>query len=126
SIQAKVLVTTREPTERIVARTSGQIEKLFVENGDHVVTGQTLAGIKSTAKLEGVLYLKKVLDSVPFGRGNNFAFPMDSVSSLVLGEVAVFYLDFERDYMEYQLLKELQPYEGQIEGNRQSLKEIEN
>lgn len=55
-IQAKVLVTTRVPPERIVARTSGQIEKLFVENGDHVVTGQALAAIKSTAKLEDVLY----------------------------------------------------------------------
>lgn len=125
-IQAKVLVTTREPTERIVARTSGQIEKLFVENGDQVLTGQALAGIKSTAKLGDILYLKKMLDSIPFGRGNNFAFPMDSVSNLVLGEVAVFYLEFERSYMEYQLLKELQPYEGQIDGNRQSLKEIEN
>lgn len=125
-IQAKILVTTREPTERVVARTSGQIEKLFVENGDHVVTGQALAGIKSTAKLEDVLYLKEVLENAPFGRGNDFSFPVDSVSSLVLGEVEAFFLEFERNYMEYRLLEELQPYEGQIDGNHRSLEEISN
>jgi len=48
-VQAKVLVTTMEPTERVLARSSGQIETLFVENGDPVKAGQALAGIKSTA-----------------------------------------------------------------------------
>ena len=57
-VQAKVLVTTREPTERVLARTSGQIEKLFVENGELVSSGQPLAGIKSTANLEDILILK--------------------------------------------------------------------
>ncbi len=125
-IMAKVMVTTREPTERVIARTSGQIEKLLVENNDNVITGQILAGIKSTAKLGDFLYLKEVLESVPFGRANNFAFPMDSVSNLVLGEVEVFFLEFERNYMEHQLLQELRPYEGQIDGNRQSLEEMGN
>lgn len=125
-IQAKVLVTTRVPPERIVARTSGQIEKLFVENGDHVVTGQALAAIKSTAKLEDVLYLKEVLENVPFVRKNDFAFPVDSLSNLILGEVEAFFLEFERNYMEYRLLEELQPYEGEIDGSHRSLKEISN
>lgn len=125
-IQAKVLVTTREPTEKVVARTSGQIEKLFVENGDQVIAGQALAGIKNTAKLEHVLYLKKILESIPFGKGNDFIFPMESVSNLVLGEVEVFFLEFERNYMEYWLLEELQPYEGQMHGNYRSLEEINN
>jgi multidrug resistance efflux pump len=125
-IQAKVLVTTREPTEKVVARTSGQIEKLFVENGDQVIAGQALAGIKNTAKLEHVLYLKEMLESIPFGKGNDFIFPMESVSNLVLGEVEVFFLEFERNYMEYWLLEELQPYEGQMDGNYRSLEEINN
>lgn len=125
-IQAKVLVTTREPTEKVVARTSGQIEKLFVENGDQVKAGQVLAGIKNTAKLEHVLHLKEILGSIPFGKGNDFIFPMDSVSNLVLGEIEVFFLEFERSYMEYWLLEELQPYEGLIHGNYRSLEEITN
>lgn len=125
-IQAKVLVTTRQPTERVVARTSGQIEKLFVENGDQVIAGQALAGIKNTANWKHVLYLKETLEDVPFGRGNDFTFPIDSFSNLILGEVEVSFLEFERNYMEYWLLEELQPYEGEIDGNHRSLEEINN
>jgi len=123
-VQAKVLVTTREPTERVLARTSGQLEKLFVENGEQVIAGQALAGIKNTAKFEHVVYLKEKLEEVPFGKGNGFIFPIDSISNLVLGEVEVFFLEFERNYMEYWLLEELQPYVGQMDGNHRSLEEI--
>src|SRR5690554_816574 len=85
-VPAKVLVTTREPTERVLARTPGQIERLFVENGDPVTAGQALAGIKSTANLKDIMYLRDMLDTVVFGRENAYSFPMDSVSNLVLGE----------------------------------------
>lgn len=125
-IQAKVLVTTREPTEKVASHTFGQIEKLFVENGEKVIAGQALAGIKNTAKLDHVLFLKEIMEEVSFGKGNGFNFPIESVANLVLGEVEVFYLEFERNYMEYRLLEELQPYEGQIDENHRSLKEINN
>jgi len=125
-VQAKVLVTTKEPTERILARTSGQIEKLFVENGDSVTAGQTLAGIKSTANLEDILYLKEVLEKEVFGKENKYSFPLETLSNLVLGEIEPSFLEFERNYMEYQLLRELQPYIGQMDGTRTSLIEINN
>ncbi len=125
-IEAKVLVTTIEPTERVMARISGQIEKIFVKNGDQVNRGQVLAGTKSTAFLEDILYLKEVMDSVLFGKENNYFFPIVSVSDLVLGEVEPAFLEFERNYMEYWLLRELQPHISQMEGSQQSLKEIRN
>lgn len=125
-IQAKVLVTTLEPIERVEARVSGQIEKLFIGNGDQVKSGQPLAGMKSTAKLEDILFLKNSLDNTFFGRDNNYSFPIESLSDLVLGEVEVSYLDFERNYMEYWLLQELQPHKGQLESNQLSLVEINN
>lgn len=125
-VQAKVLVTTREPTERVLARTSGQIEKLFVENGELVSSGQPLAGIKSTANLEDILILKAQLEKAVFGKENGYTFPMDSLTSLVLGEVEPAFLEFERNYMEYRLLLELQPYIGQLDGSRTALVEINN
>lgn len=125
-IQAKVLVTTLEPIERVEARVSGQIEKLFIGNGDQVKSGQPLAGMKSTAKLEDILFLKNSLDNTFFGRDNNYSFPIESLSDLVLGEVEISYLDFERNYMEYWLLQELQPHKGQLESNQLSLVEINN
>ncbi|WP_114748972.1 HlyD family secretion protein [Pleomorphovibrio marinus] len=125
-VQAKVLVTTREPTERVLARTSGQIERLFVENGDPVAAGQPLAGIKSTADLGDILSLKDALERKGFGKENNYSFPIDTLSNLVLGEVEPSFLEFERNYMEYHLLQELQPYTGQLDGSRAALIEINN
>lgn len=124
-VQAKVLVTTLEPIEQVEARVSGQIERLFIGNRDKVKSGQLLAGMKSTAKLEDILFLKGIIDSISFGRENNFNFPIYSLSNSVLGEVGISYLEFERNYMEYWLLQELQPYQGQLEVARLSLIEIQ-
>lgn len=99
-VEAKVLVTTADPTERVSARFTGQIEHVFVKNGDQVKIGQPLAGIKSTAKLDDVLYLKTTLEKEPFGKENDFLFPVELLSELVLGEIGMPFLDFERNYLE--------------------------
>lgn len=125
-VQAKVLVTTLEPIERVEARVSGQIEKVFIENREEIKIGQPLAGMKSTAKLEDILFLKEILDSTLFGSRNNYYFPINSLSNSVLGEVGISYLEFERNYMEYWLLQELQPRKGQLEAARLSLAEIQS
>lgn len=123
-VEAKVLVTTAEPTERITARVSGQIETLFVQNGESVINGQALAGIKSTAKLVDVLAVKELLDKEAFGKENSFQFPLESISGLVLGEIGLPFLEFERKYMEYRLMQELQPFRGRLDGNRAAVEEI--
>ncbi len=125
-VQAKALVTTKEPTERVVARSSGQIEKLFVANVAQVQEGQILGGIKSTANLDDILQLKSTLEHEVFGKESDYTFPIDSLSKLVLGEIAVSYLDFERNYMEYQLQRELQPYESRLLSSQRSLEEVKS
>ena len=112
-VEAKVLITTAEPTERIAARFTGQIDSIFVTNGDQVKSGQLLAGIKSTARLEE-----------PFEKENDYLFPVDSLSELVLGEVGLPFLEFERNYLAYRLIRELQPFAGQLEGTKASIEEI--
>lgn len=124
-VEAKVLVTTEDPTERIAARISGQIETLFVKNGEKVSIGRSLAGIKSTAKIEDVLFLKATLEQELFVKDNDFLFPIDLLTELVLGEIGLSFLEFERSYMEYRLIKELQPFAGQMEGTKASIAEIE-
>lgn len=123
-VEAKVLVTTADPTERIAARFTGQIEHLFIKNGEQVKSGQPLAGIKSTAKLEDVLFLKSTLEKEPFVKENDFLFPVDTISELVLGEIALPFLEFERNYLEYRLIRELQPFVQQMEGVKASIEEI--
>ncbi|REG84539.1 HlyD family secretion protein [Algoriphagus antarcticus] len=123
-IMSRVLVTTVEPTEKMIARTSGQIDKIWVNNGEKVSAGQPLASIKSTSNVHSVLFLKKLLDDIPFGKNNGFFFPIDSLSNEVLGEIEIAFVEFERSYMEFRLLERLQPSLVHLEGNRQSIQEI--
>ncbi|WP_439490436.1 HlyD family secretion protein [Algoriphagus sp.] len=123
-IMSRVMVTTLEPTEKTIARTSGQIDKLWVSNGEKVQAGQPLASIKSTADVNSVELLKNLLDRIPFGKNNGFFFPLDSLSDVVLGEIEPAFVEFERSYMEFRLLERLQPSVVQLEGNRQSIQEI--
>tara|TARA_R110002020_G_scaffold475301_1_gene709516 strand:- start:10132 stop:11436 length:1305 start_codon:yes stop_codon:yes gene_type:complete len=123
-ISAEVLVTTKQPTERIMSRSSSQIVKMFVENGETVQIGQPLAGLKSTANFEDLLSLKHILNTSNFGETNGFAFPLDQINHLILGEVEPALIDFEGSFIEYHLLKNLDPYENLLKGNYQSVDEV--
>src|SRR5690606_17743487 len=102
-VTAKVLVTTKQPTEQVISRYSGQLEKIFIKNRDTVEVGQKLAIIRNTANFEDVYYLKHIIDSVPFNL-TDFKFPFEKTSFLTLGEVSSAYLNFEKSYIDYFLL----------------------
>jgi len=122
-VTAKVIVTTEQPTERIVARYSGPLEEVYIENGDIVKVGQKLAVIRNTAKTSDVYKLKSILDTVQYN-SKGFSFPIGTASRFLLGDIGADYINFEKSYVDFHLLKDLQPYTNQIAGNRTSLKEI--
>ncbi|MGS2762890.1 HlyD family secretion protein [Sinomicrobium sp. M5D2P9] len=122
-LSAKIIVTTRQPTEKVIARYPGQIEKIFIKNRDTVHIGQQLAIIKNTANYEHVFRLKAILDTLHF-KLNDFSFPIDSVSNFILGDIEPAYIEFEKSYVEYFLLQGLEPYDNQLTGNREALKEV--
>lgn len=122
-ISAKVLVTTKQPTEKVTARFSGAIEKLFIENQDTVNIGQPIAVLRNTAVDKDIYFLKNILDSINY-KIQEFEFPLDLTSRLILGEIEPAYIVFEKSYIEYNLLKDLRPYENELSGNQNSLQEI--
>lgn len=122
-VSAKVLVTTKQPTEKVTARFSGAIEKLFIENQDTVNIGQPIAVLRNTAVDKDVYFLKNILDSINY-KIQEFEFPLDLTSRLRLGEIEPAYIIFEKSYIEYNLLKDLKPYENELSGNQSSLQEI--
>ncbi|MEM8999769.1 MAG: HlyD family efflux transporter periplasmic adaptor subunit [Bacteroidota bacterium] len=123
SISAKVLVTTKTPVEKLVARYTGQIDTIFIKNRDMVRAKQKLAILRNTAKYEDVYFLKGIIDTLDF-RPNKFSFPIEHIENLGLGDIETAYIDFEKSYIEYVLLKDLKPYTYKIESNAQSLTEI--
>ncbi|ETN96137.1 HlyD family secretion protein [Zhouia amylolytica] len=122
-VSAKVLVTTKQATEKVVARSTGQLEKLMVNNKEQVKAGQVLAVIENTAHYSDVSYLKSVIDTIRIDL-RNFNFPIESMTKLVLGEIEPAYIDFEKHYINFKLLKDLRPYDNDLTGNRASLKEV--
>lgn len=122
-VTARVIVTTERPTEHIVARYSGALEEIYIKHGSSVVPGQKLAVLRNTAKVQDVYRLKQILDTIRPNIGE-LVFPIDSTSHLVLGDVEAAYINFEKSYVDYQLLMDLAPYTHQLFNNQESLEEI--
>ncbi|PIB38977.1 HlyD family secretion protein [Maribacter sp. 4G9] len=122
-VTAKVLITTEQPTERIIARYNGQLEKIFVKDRDTVEINQPMAVIKNTADYEDVFYLKRILDTLRFDLAK-FSFPIQHSRYLILGDIENAYGNFEKSYVDYTLMKDLEPYNNQLRGDAESLSEI--
>lgn len=124
-VSAKVIVTTERPTERIVSRYSGALEELYVSNGDTVASGQRLAVIRNTAHPDDVFRLKQIMDTLQYDP-EGFSFPIERISKFLLGDIGTAYIAFEKSYVDFHLLKDLEPYSNRIAGNRISLSEIKS
>lgn len=122
-VSAKVIVTTKTPTEHVVARYSGALEEIYIENGDTVVSGQRLAVFRNASKVQDVYQLKLLLDTIQSSTPN-LQFPITLVSGFVLGDIEPSYINFERNYVDYQLLKDLDPYSTRLSNNLESMEEI--
>lgn len=124
-VSAKVIISTKLPTERVVARYSGPLADIYIKNGDTVNNGQPLAAFRNTAKIHDVYKLKKILDTIQFDT-KEFKFPLNSASNLVLGDIETAYIGFEKSYINYTLSKKLKPYTSALLDNQNSLNEIKN
>ncbi|MCB0742342.1 MAG: HlyD family efflux transporter periplasmic adaptor subunit [Ignavibacteriae bacterium] len=122
-VSAKVIVTTKQPTEKVIARSSGQLDKLFVYNRDTVKNNTVLAVIKNTANYKDVYKLKDLIDTISFNT-ETIIFPFDLTRKLQLGEMTYSFIAFEKSYTNYKLFKELKPYSNELAGNKVSLSEI--
>jgi len=60
-ISENIVITTESPPVRVVARSSGKIEHLFVAEGEHVRSGQHLALLENTANYTDILALRELL-----------------------------------------------------------------
>lgn len=108
-ITTEITITTQIPPEKLVAKTSGRIEKIFIEDREIVSENTPLAVIENPANYTDVFLLKAVVDTIKTAT-NDFVFPLEKLSFLSLGTIESAYAVFEKDYLAYRLHKELQPY----------------
>ena len=122
-ISTEVMITSNTPPQKEFAKSSGRIDSILVQNDEQVYEGQILAMIENTARLQDVLQIKQILDTINI-RGEEFFFPLDKLSILSLGEISVKYALFEKDYIDYSLNKQLDPFTNSYDASTYSGKEV--
>ncbi|QIA07352.1 HlyD family secretion protein [Draconibacterium halophilum] len=125
-LRSNIVVTTENPPATLVARATGKIDQLFVEDKDHVKSGQTIALIENPANYNDVLELEQMINAVqPAFDTLNFTVSERFNKSLQLGAVQEYYSQFLTRYEElnefyqrnYYTLKE-ESYKEQLKNAR--------
>lgn len=122
-ISSEAIITTPKPPQKTFAKTSGSIETLLVSDGQLVTAHQALAIIENTANYKDVFFLKAMLDSIHFNK-NHFAFPIDQLPPMTLGNIETDFALFENSYDQYLLNKQLQPFANEVLSHQHSLTEL--
>lgn len=103
----QVTITTLIPPEKLIARTSGRIESILVEDNEVVEKHTPLAVIENAANYKDVFLLKSIVDSINIG---TTAFPFKKMQYTQLGDIESAYALFQKEYSADDLQKKLRPY----------------
>lgn len=117
-LSTQIVLTTQNPPEKIVARTSGKIAKILVDDRAVIEEKKPLAIIENTADYKAVFKLKECIDTLSTNL-DTFVFPLEKSSFLRLGDIQNAFTVFEKDYIAYDLNRNLKPYS--IEKTAQAL-----
>ena len=106
-IRAEVLITTQIPPEKLVAKTSGKIQAILIDDKKIVNENTPLAVIENAANYKDVFLLKAITDTISL---SNSKFPFDKLQAAQLGEIENSFAMFQKEYIASELNKQLQPY----------------
>ncbi len=119
-ISSQVMVTTSLPPEKIYANSTGPFEIFLTTEGQEVKKNEILAVIENSASYKDVLLLKSIVDTIKMNN-EDFTFPVKKLPPLILGDIVTSYSQFENDYLEYTLNKNLTPFKSETFANRMSV-----
>ena len=127
-IRAEAVITTEKPPANIVARVSGNIEHLFVSDGDMISSGSILGVMETTATYESIQWLSSLLDTVKTEdmSSANEKVIRELPNNPVLGEIQDQYSTFRKNYYDYINHIEIDYYGKKIEAVNEEIKSIED
>lgn len=114
-ITTEITITTQIPPEKVVAKTSGKIQAILINDKTIVNENTPLAVIENAANYNDVFLLKAVTDTISL---NNSKFPFEKLQTAQLGEIENSFALFQKEYIASELNKQLQPYK--VESSAQS------
>ncbi|WP_417784556.1 HlyD family secretion protein [Tenacibaculum sp.] len=122
-IVSEAIITTKIPPQKAFAKMTGKIDTILVKDAQLVKEGSPIALIENTANYEDVFFLKSVLDTITLKK-NSFSFPIEKMPLLFLGDIETAYANFENNYIQYILNKQLQPYSSEVIANNVTASEL--
>jgi multidrug efflux pump subunit AcrA (membrane-fusion protein) len=114
-ITTEITITTQIPPEKLVAKTSGKIQAILINDKAIVNENTPLEVIENAANYKDVFLLKKITDTISL---TNFKFPFEKLQATQLGEIENSFALFQKEYIASELNKQLQPYK--VESSAQS------
>ena len=123
-ITSSILVTTNDPPAALVARSSGKIQELFVEDKQDVDSGDVLAIIENAAVYSDVSELKSRLVSLKEAIKSftdSFFLTTEFRQDYSLGELQSHYEIFRKSYSDYRHFLSLSYHKTKIRSTREQL-----
>lgn len=124
-VKTEIVITTNNPPEKLLAKTSGRIEAILIKDNSKVVPNIPLAVIENAAKYQDVFKLKRELDKTDSSRTNN-NFPFEALQHLQLGEIESAFALFQKDCVAEGLNTNLQPFKVDIKAQIFENKQLKN
>jgi multidrug resistance efflux pump len=114
-IPARIVILSENPPVQIVARETGKIDKLFVENNQTVSAGETLAVIENTANYSDACSLLHMLNKISdiFYEPEKFK-DTELREDYVLGQYHSHFSSFISQLRSYQTFLMYNPYDQRI------------
>lgn len=124
-IVSEAVITTKIPPQKLISRSTGKFDSIFVKDNQFVNNNQLLAILENPANYNHVLQLKNILSEVEINNDSIY-FPLESIpANFNLGEVENAYVLFENAYIEYEVNKQLQPYSYQVTAGNNTVLELQ-
>ncbi|MBP6755032.1 MAG: HlyD family efflux transporter periplasmic adaptor subunit [Bacteroidia bacterium] len=117
-ITSPIVITTNIPPEKLIAKTSGKIETILIQDKQHVKQNSPLAVIENAANYEDVFSLKSIVDTIDIEKQ---LFPFEQFSNVRLGEIEQSFAIFQKEYIANSLNEKLQPFK--VETTAQSFEQ---
>lgn len=122
-ITSEAFLTTQIPPQKEYAKISGKIDVIQVIDKQAVQKNDVLAVIENTADQKDVYLLKSILDTLEVNRDKVF-FPFKKLPILFLGDIETDFAQFENNYFQYVLNRDLDPFSNEMLANEISLAEL--
>jgi HlyD family secretion protein len=125
-VNGRIALTTPTPPVRLVARTGGQVERVFASDGARVHAGDPLVLLQSPARYADVQALSSALDRLEPALNGGGPVPDPTLDrALSLGSLQQPYAALQQAYADYRLSRDELFYTQKLNAARQQVADLE-